>query len=250
MTDNVLQAAVEQAADKIIVALDCEMPRALELADMLRGHASWMKVGMTLYYSQGSKAVHELKKRGYKVFVDLKLHEIPHQVKGAARSVALTGADMFTVHAGGGAPMMEAAVEGAREAMEKMPTGCDMPQILAVTVLTSMDDPTLASVGVADEAATQVKRLATLAKGAGVSGVVASPKEAEMLKDVLGPQMLIVTPGVRPAGSSAGDQARVTTPAQAFANGSTHVVIGRPITQADDPVAAFDAIAAQVAEVL
>ncbi len=245
MTDT-----ASEAAEKVIVALDCEMPRAIELADMLRGHASWMKVGMTLYYSQGSKAVHEFKRRGYKVFVDLKLHDIPHQVKGAARSVTLTGADMFTVHASGGSAMMQAAVEGAAEALAKMPQGSEMPAIVAVTVLTSMDDPTLASVGVDDDAATQVRRLASLAQGAGVSGVVASPKEAEMLRSVLDSNMLIVTPGVRPAGSNAEDQARVATPAQAFANGSTHVVVGRPITQADDPVLAFDQIAAQIAEVL
>ncbi len=238
------------AAEKIIVALDCEMSRAIELADMLQGHASWMKVGMTLYYSQGSKAVHEFKKRGYNVFVDLKLHDIPHQVKGAARSVTLTGADMFTVHATGGAPMMQAAIEGAKEALEKMPQGCDMPSILGVTVLTSMDDQTLKSVGISDDAQTQVKRLATLAQDAGISGVVASPKEAQMLKSMLDPNMLIVTPGVRPLGSNAEDQARVTTPAEAFINGSSHVVIGRPITQASDPVEAFDNIASQIAEVL
>lgn len=245
MTDN-----IAKSKDKIIVALDCEMSRAIELADMLQGHATWMKVGMTLYYSQGSKAVHEFKKRGYNVFVDLKLHDIPHQVKGAARSVTLTGADMFTVHATGGAPMMQAAIEGAKEALENMPQGCDMPSILGVTVLTSMDDQILKSVGIEDDAATQVKRLANLAQDAGISGVVASPKEAQMLKSLLDPSMLIVTPGVRPLGSSAEDQARVTTPAEAFINGSSHVVIGRPITQASDPVEAFDNIATQIAEVL
>jgi len=232
------------AADRIIVALDCGMDRAIELADMLAGHATWLKVGMTLFYQEGPEAVKAFKDRGFKVFVDLKLHDIPHQVRGAAKAVALTGADMLTLHAGGGKAMMEAAVEGAREAVEQVP-GLEMPSILAVTVLTSMDDATLASVGVNDAPADQVRRLASLAAEAGVAGVVASPMESAMLKGILGDR-LIVTPGVRPAGSEKGDQSRVTTPADAFANGSTHVVIGRPITQAPDPAAAFDAIVAEI----
>lgn len=232
------------AEDKIIVALDCGMERAIELADILAGHAAWLKVGMTLYYREGPAAVAAFKERGFKVFVDLKLHDIPHQVRGAAKAVTLTGADMFTLHACGGRPMMEAAVEGAREAVDENP-GIEMPSILAVTVLTSMDDETLASVGVQDKPADQVRRLAALAKEAGVAGVVASPMESAMLKGVLGDR-LIVTPGVRPAGSDVGDQSRVTTPAQAFANGSTHIVVGRPITGADDPAGAFDAIAASI----
>lgn len=232
------------AEDKIIVALDCGMERAIELADILAGHAAWLKVGMTLYYREGPAAVAAFKERGFKVFVDLKLHDIPHQVRGAAKAVTLTGADMFTLHACGGRLMMEAAVEGAREAVDENP-GIEMPSILAVTVLTSMDDETLASVGVQDKPADQVRRLAALAKEAGVAGVVASPMESAMLKGVLGDR-LIVTPGVRPAGSDVGDQSRVTTPAQAFANGSTHIVVGRPITGADDPAGAFDAIAASI----
>ena len=245
-----MNGSTSGAADKIIVALDCEMSRAVELADMLQGHAAWVKVGMRLYYSQGSKAVHEFKRRGYKVFVDLKLHDIPHQVRGAARSLTFTGADMFTVHSCGGAPMMEAAVEGANEALHDMPKGSELPAILGVTVLTSMDDATLHSVGVGRGIAEQVRMLASLADSAGVSGVVASPQEASMLRDALGPGKLIVTPGVRPAGMSAEDQARVATPAQAFRNGSTHVVIGRPIIQAEDPVMAFDDIAAEIEAVL
>ena len=129
--------------------------------------------------------------------------------------------------------------------IRRLRPGLEMPAILAVTVLTSMDEPTLASVGVPDAPAEQVRRLATLAAEAGVTGVVASPMESAMLKEVLGDR-LIVTPGVRPAGSAVGDQSRVTTPAQAFANGSTHVVIGRPITQAPDPAAAFDSIVAEI----
>ncbi|MGI6216083.1 MAG: orotidine-5'-phosphate decarboxylase [Coriobacteriales bacterium] len=239
---------MQDPAEKIIVALDCDMERAIELAELLRGHATWMKVGMTLYYSEGPRAVRELKDCGFKVFLDLKLHDIPHQVHGAAKAAVLTGADMITVHASGGAKMISEAVEGAREAVSEMPDGAQLPAILAVTVLTSMDDAALASIGVDHSAAEQVERLALLARRAGASGVVASPLEAKMLRDVLGPEMLIVTPGVRPAGSASGDQARVTTPSQAFENGSTHVVIGRPITQARDPLSAFDSIAAEIEE--
>ncbi len=235
----------ETAEDRVIVALDCGMDRALELADMLKGHAKWVKVGMTLFYAEGPAAVKAFKDRGFKVFVDLKLHDIPHQVEGAAKSVVLTGADMLTVHASGGQKMMQAAMDGARAAVESVP-GTQMPIVLAVTVLTSMDDQTLASIGVESQAAEQVERLAKLADAAGVGGVVCSPKEAEIMKRVLSADKCIVTPGVRPKGSATGDQARVTTPSQAFENGSTHIVVGRPITQAVDPVAAFDAIVDEI----
>ena len=177
---------------------------------------------------------------GFEVFVDLKLHDIPHQVEGAARSLALLGAGMLTIHASGGAAMIEAAVRGARAGAAE--SGLPVPSILAVTVLTSMDDETLASVGVCDPMAEQVAGLAALAKTAGADGVVCSPREAGELRALLGPEALIVTPGVRPAGSGAGDQARVATPAQAFAAGASHLVIGRPITGEADPAAAFEAI--------
>ncbi|MGI6221527.1 MAG: orotidine-5'-phosphate decarboxylase [Coriobacteriales bacterium] len=226
--------------DRVIVALDCGLEDALALADRLEGRARWMKVGMTLFYQEGPRAVAAFKERGFNVFCDLKLNDIPHQVRGAARSIALTGADMITVHASGGSDMMRAAVEGVEGACAEMGREA-MPAVIAVTVLTSMDDATLRSIGVDDAPARQVQRLATLAMDAGVAGVVASPMEAPLLRPIVGTG-LIVTPGVRPAGSAAGDQSRITTPAQALANGSTHIVVGRPITQAPDPVAAFDAI--------
>ena len=245
-----MSLSYEQASQRIIVALDCGMNEAIALADKLQGHATWLKVGMTLFYAEGPRAVQEFKQRGFKVFLDLKLHDIPHQIEGAAKAAILTGADMLTVHSSGGEAMMRSAIKGVNAALQQMPQASESqsesPIVLAVTVLTSMDDDTLESVGVECLAATQVERLAKLAKSSGVTGVVASPREAKMLKEVLGEQMYIVTPGVRPAGADAGDQARVTTPAQAFANGSTHVVIGRPITQAADPVEAFDAIAREI----
>ncbi len=227
-------------ADRVIVALDCGMERALELADVLSGHARWVKVGMQLFYEEGPRAVLAFSELGFKVFVDLKLHDIPHQIEGAARSVAMTGADMMTIHASGGEAMMAAAMEGVfRAAFE---TGREAPSVLAVTVLTSMDDAALSSIGIGCGAKEQVGRLARLALAAGVDGVVASPMESAMLSEILGPAKLVVTPGIRPAGADAGDQSRIATPASAFASGSTHVVIGRPITRADDPLAAFDSI--------
>ena len=231
----------DQARDRIIVALDCDRERALELADMLQGSARWLKVGMTLYYTEGPKIVSELKERGFKIFLDLKLHDIPHQIRGAAASIASTGADMLTIHACGGAEMAKAAIEGAAAGAPG-----ELPAILAVTVLTSMDDATLQTVGVDSDAQSQVKRLAALACSSGASGVVASPLEAAMLRELLGSDALIVTPGVRPAGSAAGDQARIATPSAAILAGASHVVIGRPITQACEPAAAFEAIVEEI----
>ena len=230
--------------DRIIVALDCPADEAIVLGEKLTGHASWVKVGMTLYYAVGPAIIHDFHKLGFKVFVDLKLHDIPHQVQGAAASVAAAGADLMTVHASGGEAMMAAAVKGAGSGARQ--NGRETPLICGITVLTSMDAETLASVGVADETAVQVNRLASLAKQAGLDGIVCSPQEAAAMRELLGPDATIVTPGVRPAGASLGDQSRVATPAAAFGAGASHLVIGRPITQAADPVAAFEEIVASL----
>ncbi len=232
------------ASEKIIVALDTTANQARELGATLSGHARWLKVGMTLYYRAGPGIVSELKDLGYQVFVDLKLHDIPHQVRGAARAVALAGADMFTVHASGGLAMMQAACEGAEEALsvDGAQHNGKHPLCLAVTVLTSLDTDTLASVGVATDMPAQVKRLAALAKQAGMDGLVCSPQETELVRQEVGHSMTVVTPGVRPAGSTSGDQARVMTPAAALRAGADYLVIGRPVTEAADPRAAFEAI--------
>lgn len=223
--------------ERIIVALDCGRERALELADMLQGSATWMKVGMTLFYQEGPVIVKELQDRGFKVFLDLKFHDIPHQVKGAAKAAAECGADMMTMHAVGGIEMMSAAKEGIASLERE-----EEPITLGITVLTSMSQDDLLRTGVNREVKEQVAALAAQAKEAGLSGVVASPQEASMLRTLLGEEAYIVTPGVRPAGADLGDQSRVTTPKQAFENGASHIVIGRPITGAEDPKAAFDAI--------
>ncbi len=226
--------------DRIIVAFDTDAGGAAELAGKLAGHADLVKVGMTLFYAEGPRMVRLMHEAGFEVFVDLKLHDIPHQVEGAAREIARLGCAMFTVHAAGGRAMMEAAVRGARAGAKE--AGVKKPAVLAVTVLTSMDDADLMDIGVNDSADVQVARLALLAKESGVDGVVCSPQEASAMREALGPDALIVTPGVRPTWASAGDQARIATPATAFEAGASHLVIGRPITQADDPANAFDRI--------
>ncbi len=232
------------ARDRVIVALDCGIEEAFDLADQLQGKATWMKVGMTLFYANGPAIVYALKERGFKVFLDLKFHDIPHQVEGAAYSAAASGADMLTMHTVGGVDMMRAAQAGAVAASEEY--GYDTPATLGITVLTSMNDAALAETGVSRAMADQVVVLAEQAKRAGISGVVASPQEASRLREILGPEAYIVTPGVRPAGSDRGDQSRVATPKQAFENGASHIVVGRPITQAADPAAAFEAIVADL----
>ncbi len=236
------------AAEHVIVALDCDAPRALELADGLGPDLRWVKVGMELYYNAGAGIVSQLAHKGLSVFLDLKLHDIPNTVQQAARVLASLGARMLTVHAQGGAAMVAAARQGLDEGAQK--AGLPQPKLLAVTVLTSIDEQTLRSIGVDRPAAQQAELLARLALGAGADGVVCSPHEAAVMRQALGPDALVVTPGVRPAGSAAGDQARVATPAQAIAAGSSHLVVGRPITKAHDPLAAFGSICEEVLGVL
>jgi orotidine-5'-phosphate decarboxylase len=234
----------QQSKDRIIIALDCEADKALSIAYQLHKSAKWVKIGMTLYYAYGDDLVKMLKERGYKVFLDLKFFDIPHQVRGAARSATLSGADMLTMHCLGGTEMMEQACVGISEAAEV--SGSQVPETLGITVLTSMNDAMLKNIGIERDMASQVSHLASLAQMSGLSGVVASPQESSMLRQQLGSDALIVTPGVRPAGADSGDQSRIATPKQAFLNGASHIVIGRPITGADDPVSAFEKIASEL----
>ena len=226
-----------EARERVIVALDCDREEALSLADALSGHAKWLKVGMTLYYAEGPSIVREFKERGFKVFLDLKLHDIPHQVRGAARSA---GADLLSVHGLGAGAMLQAAREGAEEAAEA--TGAERAKLVAITVLTSMDEAAMEQIGLTCPITDEAARLAALAKGSGIDGIVCSPREAAEMRELLGSDALIVTPGVRPAGAELGDQSRVATPAAAISAGASHLVIGRPITGAQDPVAAYEAI--------
>ena len=233
-----------EARERIIVALDCDRERALELADGLAGRAVWLKVGMTLFYAEGPDIVREFKRRGFKVFLDLKFHDIPHQVRGAARSAALAGADLLSVHGLGSGPMLAACREGAEEAAA---IRGERPRLVAITVLTSMDAAAMAQIGINDPISVEAIRLATLASENGIDGVVCSPHEASRMRSILGgPEALVVTPGVRPAGSALGDQSRVATPASAINAGASHIVVGRPITGAEDPLAAYEAIVAEL----
>lgn len=230
--------------ERIIVALDCTRDEAMDLAEALRGRAKWVKIGMTLYYACGPSIVAAFKQRGFNVFLDLKLHDIPFQIEGAAKSAALTGADMLTMHTLGGRDMLEAAQRGVEAA--SLERGNAPAATLGITVLTSMDEAALAQIGIARTPAEQVALLAGVANDAGISGVVASPQEAAALREQLGRQAYIVTPGVRPSGADAGDQSRIATPSDAFAAGASHIVVGRPITKASDPAAAFDAIVGEL----
>lgn len=232
------------AEERIIVALDCGRDEALMLAEQLRGRARWVKIGMTLYYACGPSIIAAFKQRGFKVFLDLKLHDIPFQIEGAAKSAALTGADMITMHVLGGKAMLEAGQRGVAAAARQRDGAAAVT--LGITVLTSMDAAALEQIGIDRAPADQVSLLASVAKDAGISGVVSSPQEAAALRQTLGPQAYIVTPGVRPAGSDKGDQSRVATPAEAFANGASHIVIGRPITKAQNPSEAFESIIADL----
>jgi orotidine-5'-phosphate decarboxylase len=219
------------ARERLIVALDVSSAKdAQKIVSSLGDSVQLYKVGMQLYTAEGPQVVRDLIASGRKVFLDLKYHDIPNTVAAAVRETAQLGVSMLTVHASGGTKMLHAAVEAAREKGSG-------PQILAVTVLTSMDDEDLNETGVHGPVEDQVVWLASLALDAGCAGVVSSPREVKTLRAKLGSNFLAVTPGVRPAGAAHGDQARVATPAEAIAAGATHIVVGRPITAAANPVA-------------
>lgn len=231
------------APDRLIVALDFpSMAEAFYLVDRLEGSCRWFKVGLELYLTVGSGFVTALKERGFSVFLDLKLHDIPNTVAGAIRSVSTLGADLLTVHALGGPAMLMAA----REAADSVPGA---PRLLAVTVLTSMDNAQLGAVGVGTSPAVQAMLLAKMSEESGVTGLVCSPQEVREMRASL-KHPLIVTPGIRPSGNSAGDQRRVATPAEALADGADYLVVGRPITQAGDPAKAAQAILVEMSAAL
>ena len=226
--------------DRLAVALDLpDTHHALALVDRLENSCRWFKVGMELYYASGNSFVETLRNRGFQVFLDLKLHDIPNTVAGAVRSVTKAGASLLTIHAGGGPAMMAAAAEAA-----SLPGA---PRLLAVTVLTSMDAAELTAVGVAASPAEQVLRLARLAQSAGIDGMVCSPEEVGALRAELAPETMLVIPGIRPAGSDADDQRRIATAAEAITRGASMLVVGRPITRATDPATAARAILQEIA---
>lgn len=236
-----------EARSRLIVALD--LPSASEaarLAERLQGHMGLFKVGFELFAAEGPVLPRYLAARGEGVFLDLKFHDIPNTVRAAAREAAQLGVRMFNVHAAGGRKMMEAACEGAREGE----SGGARSLVLAVTVLTSLSQDDLAEIGIAGAPEEAVVRLALLAKASGLDGVVASAREAAAIRAACGAGFVIVTPGIRPAAAGAQDQARVSTPAAAIRAGADHLVVGRPITAAEQPEAAADAIVAEMEEAL
>lgn len=228
------------ADPKIIVALDYpDAASANQLVAKLDTAICRLKVGKELFTAEGPGFVRSLVDRGYGVFLDLKFHDIPNTTAKACEAAARLGVWMVNVHASGGRAMMQAA----REAVNKTATP---PLLIAVTVLTSMDEPALHEVGVDGKLADQVLRLAGLTQECGLDGVVCSAQEAPVLRSALGPDFSLVTPGIRPADSSKDDQSRIVTPADALRRGSSYLVIGRPITQAADPLAALQHIHAEI----
>ncbi|TLS50482.1 orotidine-5'-phosphate decarboxylase [Paenibacillus antri] len=230
----------------IMVALDVPgADEALALAARFEGIPVWMKVGMELYYAAGPDLVRRLKAQGHRIFLDLKFHDIPNTVRGAARSATRLGVDMFNVHAAGGSAMMRAALEGALEASAG--SGDETPLVIAVTQLTSTSEETMRrEIGIDAPLADVVLKYARLAKDAGLHGVVSSAQEAAAVKAACGAGFVTVTPGIRPLGADVADQARVMTPADALANGADYLVIGRPITAANDPREALERIVREI----
>lgn len=222
------------ADDRLIVALDVStMQQMKDIVDTLGDAVSFYKVGMELFYAAGEDTVAYLRDCGKSVFLDLKLHDIPNTVAQGVKSLTRLGANLITIHGQGGAVMLKAAADAAREAAEEL--GVERPKLLAITVLTSFDDTTWSGIGGQLPIADQVRRLALLAKDAGVDGVVASPLEAKLIREACGDDFLIVTPGIRPAFAAANDQKRIATPSSALRDGASRLVIGRPITKADNP---------------
>ena len=222
---------------EIIVALDePSLGEAKRLMERLQGRARFYKVGLQLFTAAGPAAVEAVKASGARVFLDLKLHDIPNTVASAVRSARDLGVDLCTVHLSGGPEMCAAAITEAGQGTT----------ILGVTVLTSSNQATLKACGVDGSVGEQVVRLAKTGYAAGVRGFVASALELPLLRAELGPEPLLVIPGVRPAGADAGDQKRTASPAEVVRGGATHLVIGRPISRADDPAQAFDRIAREI----
>lgn len=222
------------ADDRLIVALDVSTMDAMkEIVTSLGDAVSFYKVGMELFYAEGEQTVRYLQEQNKQVFLDLKLHDIPNTVAHGVSSLTRLGANLITMHGQGGPVMMKAAVQAARETAEQL--GVKRTKLLAITVLTSFDDEAWTSTGGQLPISDQVIRLAKLAKECGMDGVVCSALEAKMIREACGDDFLIVTPGIRPSFAATNDQKRIATPASALQDGASRLVIGRPITQAENP---------------
>jgi orotidine-5'-phosphate decarboxylase len=235
---------LEEARKRLIVALDVpDAASAAALVARLEGNCHWFKVGLELFVAAGPAILEPLVKRGHSVFLDLKLHDIPNTVAGAVRSAAALGVRMITVHAAGG-PAMLTAAHAALDGID------DPPELLAVTVLTSIDAAQISAIGLDRSPAEQVELLARMGLAAGMRGFVCSPREVAALRALTGPESVLVVPGIRLAGTDTGDQKRIATPAEALRQGADYLVVGRPITQAPDPAEAAEAILQEMAEAL
>lgn len=236
--------SVARFANPVFVALDTpDVSRALAIARAVKPHVGGLKVGLEFISALGPDAVRRIVEIGLPVFADTKFHDIPNTVAGAARAIAMLGVRMFNLHASGGEAMMRAAAEAIADVHPR-------PLLIAVTVLTSLDDAALASVGQRGPSAAQVERLASLAKTSGLDGVVCSAHEIAAVRKACGPDFLTVVPGIRPSGSTLGDQRRVMTPAGALAAGADVLVIGRPITAAAEPAKAAQSIAQELVKTI
>lgn len=229
--------------ERIALAADLPLVEAQRLAERVRPHVGVIKIGLSLFVEHGPAALDGFRADGVRLFLDLKLHDIPNTVELAARHAGALGIAFLTVHASGGCPMLRAAVTGARDGAASR--GLAAPRILAVTALTSLSAADVRSLGVNEEPAAWAARLASLARDSGVDGLVCSPREAQAMRRQW-PEAFLCTPGVRPAGSATGDQARAETPIFAASAGSNLLVVGRPIYGAADPVAAAADIAREI----
>ena len=231
--------------ERLIFALDVEhFGEAQKLVGLLKGHVGLFKVGKQLFTHSGPKVIDMIRRKEERAFLDLKFHDIPNTVAKAGEEATKLGSAMFTIHSLGGYEMMKRTVESSRTIAKQL--NIPKPLILAVTILTSMDEEILKEVGIKTHLEQQVIRLATLAKRAGVSGVVASPREISLIRDYCGSNFLIVTPGVRPASAAKDNQKRTLTPGEAVRAGADYIVVGRPIREADDPVRAAEEIIEEI----
>jgi len=231
-----------QAAARLLCAVDTtDLTQAKGLAQRLDGHVGGLKLGLEFFCAHGPSGVRDVVGQKHGLFLDLKLHDIPNTVAGGLQGAALMKPFLTTIHASGGAAMMRAAMETVES------FGSQRPKVVAVTMLTSMDDTDLQSVGMHTPVSDQVMRLAELAQANGVDGVVCSAHEAERLRKQCGDDFLLVVPGVRPSWASSDDQKRIMTPGEAVSAGASYLVVGRPITRADDPALAADRIVEDMA---
>ncbi len=237
-------SAWDEAQQRLIVALDVPTAAAaLALVDRLEGQCPWLKIGLELFIAAGPAIVETLVSRGHSIFLDLKLHDIPNTVASAVRTATALNVRMLTLHAAGGPAMLAAAREATINAATP-------PELLAVTVLTSMNQAQVEAVGVPRTPLAQAELLARMGLENGIRGFVCSPQEVAALRALAGREAVLVTPGIRPAGAAAWDQQRIATPAQALQQGASHIVVGRPVTQAADPAQAAREVLSEIAAAL